>query len=228
MKNASLILFILFSICSAKSTAQTADEILDKHFKALGVDSLANVKTMTIEGRVTGTAIKSSYVGYTVKKERPYKQYLELYNKGAVSKTIFDGKTEWVISQGKTVKNPFDIQETRKRKICFEGDLYYCKHNGYNIEYKGIKKIDGLDFLTLKVSTKEGYEAEFYIDPGSYMLMKSVEGETATFYSNFKQVNGVTFAFSVRVSAIGSSQETELNIDSIEFNSKVPASLFDR
>lgn len=226
MKRVLLFTVAISFVTAFIINAQTAEEIVSKHLQSVGVTKLDTVKTIIIEGKITGSQLKSGYIGYTVKKIRPYKQYMELNSGGDISKTIFDGRSEWAITRGKTVKNPFDVEEQRKRKICFEGDLFYCKNNGYQFEYKGIVKIEGLDFHSVRITNKDGYEAVYYIDPGSYMCMKSVEGDTETYYSNFKSVNGVTLPYSMRVASISASQVTELNIDTIEFNKAVDESLF--
>ena len=207
---------------------QSADEILTKYFNAIGISKLAAVNTISISGSITGKTLKNNTIEYLVKKVRPYKQYMELTNKGEISKKHFDGRSEWAVTKGRTVKNLFDVEEQRKRKICFEGDLFYCKNNGYEIVYKGINQIEGLDFHQLNVTSKDGYNADYYIETGSFMLMKTVEGGVETFYSNFKTVEGVVFPFSTKVVSKLTNEETELNLNLIEFNKEVDNNLFVR
>ena len=228
MKFRYLVLIIIFLFPFAAIKAQTADEILAKYFSAAGIGNYGDVNSIVITGKITSTSLKNNAVLYTIKKVRPFKQYMELTGNGKKSETVFDGRSEWIIAGGKNVKNPFDVEELRKRKICFEGELFYLKNNGYKIEYSGISKIDGLDFYTLTVTGKDDLKISFYIDPGSYMLMKSVEGDLATYYSNFKNIEGVTIPFSIRIASLQSGESTENDIETIEFNKEVNPNLFVR
>jgi hypothetical protein len=228
MRNKIVLLVIVNLFFISHSFAQTADSILARYFDAVGIRNLDTVKTIIINGKITGGSLRGAAVDYLVKKVRPYKFYMELKNKGESSQTIFDGRTEWTIIKGKTVKNVFDVEEQRKRKVAFEGDLFYCKNNNYKIEYAGIAKIQGLDFHLIKVTGKDGFAAEYYFDPGSVMLMKSVEAGVETYYGDFKTVAGVVFPFSTRVVPMATGIGTELNLDSIEFNKAVDDKIFER
>ena len=54
MKISKLILAFLF-IASASSFAQTADEVIDKHFKAIGgKEKIASIKSMRMIGKLKG------------------------------------------------------------------------------------------------------------------------------------------------------------------------------
>jgi hypothetical protein len=228
MRNKIVLIVIINLLFISHSFAQTADEILSKYYDAVGIKNLAAVNTIIISGKITGAGLRNNSVDYLVKKVRPYKLYMELRNKGEVSCTIFDGRSEWAITKGKTVKNSFDVEEQRKRKAAFEGDLFFCQSNNYKIEYAGIAKLEGLDFHLLKVSNKDGYQAEFYIDPGSFMLMKCIEAGVETYYGNFKTIEGVVFPFSTRIVPQSTGVGTELNLDSIEFNKEVDETIFVR
>lgn len=227
MKNRLLICICLIVIPFAVISAQTADEILNKHFAAIGLDKFTRINSITMTGKITGDALKNDSIKYMLIKVRPFKQYLELTNKNEVSKSVFDGRTEWTITRGKSVKSPFDVEEQRKRSVNFEGELHYCKNNGYKIEYLGLTKIEGLDFHTIRATNKDGYDASFFIDPGSYMLMKISNGSLETYYSDFRTVNGITFPYSIRVLS-QSGNSNDLDIDAIEINKEVDPNLFVR
>jgi outer membrane lipoprotein-sorting protein len=223
---------LFITVCSivfsfAAVSGQTADEILNKHFSAIGLLEYAKINTIKISGKITSESLNNDSISYLQIKVRPYKQYMEFKNKNEVSKSVFDGRTEWSVTKGKTIKSPFDVEEQRKRSINFEGELHYCKNNGYQIEYLGLTKIEGLDFHKIRVTNKDGYDASFFIDPGSFMLMKSSNGSLETYYSNFKMVKGITLPYSVRVLS-SSGNANELNIDTIELNTEIDANLFVR
>ncbi len=213
-------------IMGIATPAQTADEIIAKNFAVTGIDNLAKVNSIIISGKITASSLKGNPIGYLVKKLRPFRQYMELNNNGDISTTMFDGRSEWATVKGKTVKNPFDVEEQRKRKICFEGELFYFKNNGYNFEYIGKVQFNGLDFFAIKVTGKDAFEAVYYIDPESTLLMAQREGDVETFYSGFKNVNGVILPHSIKVTSLSTEQTSELNIDSIELNKEVEESLF--
>jgi len=218
----SVLLIALYGHCYAQNT----DDILNKYFEANRITKMASVNSVTVTGKITGTIINGASIEYSVRKLRPYKQCMELNNRGEISKTVFDGRSEWVISKGKTVKNPYDVEEQRKRKICFEGDIFYCKNNGYLIEYNGIVNIEGIDLYLIKITNKDDFDASYYIDPGSFMLLKSVEGSLITYYSNFKSVDGIIFPFSIKIITGIKGEFTELNIDKIELNNEIEPSVF--
>ncbi len=118
-----------------------------------------------------------------------------------------------------------------------EGILYNYKDKGYTAELDGTEEVEGSDAYVIHLvkqdSTKEKPdEFWYYLDAETFIPIK-VKGQTTlrgqevtseTYFSNYKQINGIAFPMLMTIGSGGRSMQYV--IDSVEINIDVPDSLF--
>ena len=107
-------------------------------------------------------------------------------------------------------------------------DLLDYASKGTTVEYLGTDDVEGTECYKLKLTMKSGKEKTAYISTEDNMLVKTSEKVTANgqeqeasvMYSNYKEVNGIKFAFAIN------SPFGPIDFDSIEINTEVDDALF--
>ncbi len=111
------------------------------------------------------------------------------------------------------------------------GSLIFYKENGYTLSLIGDDTIEGQDCFVIKLAREEKSYDLFYLSQESYRLvMHQTRYATGpdgsqTYYSDYRQVNGVWFAFVEETS--GSSSPGKKRIyTSIKVNTPIDRSIF--
>lgn len=195
-KTGILALAVLFTGVAAK--AQTADEIVTKHFDALGGKAkIAQIKSIRTESNfeIAGQSAPSIT---TVLNGKGFKNEIDFGGQKMVQ--VVTDKGAWMINpmagQSAPVALPEEQAKSSRDQIFVGGPLLDYASKGYKVELAGREDVKGVNAFKLKVS-KDGTESFYYFDPTSYYLIKrvlmvDVEGqktETATFFSNYKKTD---------------------------------------
>ena len=117
----------------------------------------------------------------------------------------------------------------------FYGPLVDYEEKGSKVEYVGHATVDGDDALLLKVTLKNGDILNYYLDPDTYLEIRTeklmfVRGSVKQSFNNFgsyKKVNGVYFPFSVESGSVRSPEgAAKITFTKIEANTAIPDSEF--
>lgn len=228
MKN--IILFgtlILLLVFVQFAHAQTADDVVNKYIDALGgKEKLSSLKSVRFTGNMS---IQGNDIAITVTK---------LHMKGMrMDISVMGTENYQIVTPGKGISfmpvqgmaSPTDMPEEQAKaaqsQLDVQGALLDYKDKGTSVELLGT---DGSDFK-LKATYKNGISTTYFIGQKDYRLNKTVskrtfngeEMEIETTYSNYKQVDGFWFPFTVT-----SSVQGETNYDKIETNIPVDESIF--
>jgi outer membrane lipoprotein-sorting protein len=220
------------------ASAQTADEILDKVFAARGgVDKIKAIRTQRISGTISfGPGAEGPF---SVQFERPGKMHMEVDIAGQAVVRVYDGKSAgWVInpfSPNKDVQ-PMSAEELRgiSDESDFDGPLLDYQSKGNHIEFAGKDSIDGHQAVKIKLINKNGEVRTYFFDASTYLLIKW-EGQrhadnqdlnVETFFRDYRDVNGLKFAFEIDADSPGVSQQQKITLDKIELNVPIDAALF--
>lgn len=217
-------------VFSLPATAQTADEVIAKHFAAVGgVDKLKAVKSIRITGRAeVGPGLEAPV---TMEVKRPAMSRLELTIQGMTMVQAYDGTMGWQVVpfQGKKDPEPLsadDLKDVQEQADSIDGPLMDYKAKGNQVELLGKEKIEGADSYKLKVTVKNGNVHTLFIDSDSYLEIKDVtkrmqngtEVEIESTSADYKEVEGLIFPFSREQSIKGSPQKQRIIIEKIELN----------
>ena len=228
--------FILLAT-SAASFAQTADEIVAKHIEAMGgADKWKAVKSMEMNNKfnVQGMDIESKIVIVNGKSLRT-----DIAVMGQEIISAVDGETGWAQQPavmggtGEPEDMPGALIKESRKQVNLGGSLLNYKENGSTVELVGKEKLDGVDVYHLKLTEKGGDITNLFLSTSNYYTLKSsgkrnVQGkeiEAEVNYSNFKQVEGLTFPYTMETASPMGGMMT-IETDSIKLNPKVDESIF--
>lgn len=238
MKKTIALLLVAF-MTVLHTTAQTADEIIDKHFAAIGGKAkLASLKTMKFNANIEIMPGQKAPVLMTMKDGNKMRFDLDL--QGMKMTNAFDGTIGWMINPfgGKTEpeRMPEEAVKELKKQADFQGPLFDYQKKGSTVKFIGKEDMEGTEVYKLQLNEKDGDVTYYFIDAESHLLLKESqkvkiedkETETSTLMSNYKMVDGLLFPFTVesRSGSGDNSQGQAINIEAIEINIPVEDKIF--
>jgi outer membrane lipoprotein-sorting protein len=235
MKKFTLSLLTLaLVVFSTALKAQSVDEILAKHFAAVGQDKLSQVETMRAEGMVVLAAMGI---------ELPFTQYyakggkirVESSIQGMTILQVIDGEKGWMINP-MMGPEPQEMSELDLANMMLnsdvEGPFFNYKEKGHTVEFVGKDQFQGADVYKLKLTMKNGMEVTYFLDADAYLPLKTeakvdamgMSVTSTAILGDYKTVDGIMMAFSIESSAMG--QSTVIKMNKVEFNVPVDQAMF--
>jgi outer membrane lipoprotein-sorting protein len=233
---------LLLSVCalfvSLSAFAQTADEIIDKHIKAMGgADKIKAVQTVKATGKMKAGPME---LPITLTKARPEQVRLDFTLQGMTGTQAYDGSTGWMVMPFMGKKDPEKMSDDMLKEIKdeadFDGSLFDYKAKGNTVEYLGKADVQGSPAYKLKVVTKQGMESTLYLDADTYLVIKTeakrkVQGqeiESETMIGDYKEVDGILYPHSMQSRAKGApeGQSRSITVEKYEINAKVDSAIF--
>lgn len=230
MKTYLRVVFLLFILLSSVA-AQTADEILAKHFKLIGQGKLLNYGKYVTEGKIYQGGMEIPFISYHKRPDK-FKSVATIRNTEFVR--AFDGKKGWLL-KGKDKPKVLPPEQAKGLEIQadYEGIFYNYKSKGNTVKYLGREKIDSINSFILQLIEPNGNVITAYLEPTGYKIIKTkfkttVQGisrEFETDLSNYKVIDGIVDPFDIKTKLNG-KVITHIVIDSIDYNQAVPDSIF--
>jgi len=223
--------------CTALSRAQTADELIAKNIAAKGgMAKLKAINSLRMSGRLETQGIVIELAA----DQRP----LDLVRQSATIQGMtqvqaYDGSQGWQINPFSGRRDPELMGEDDVRDMVegsdFYGPLVDYKEKGSKVEYVGHATVDGDDALLLKVTLKNGDILNYYLDPDTYieirteklMFVRGSVRQSFNNYGSYKKVNGVYFPFSIESGSPRSpGSAAKITFTKIEANVAIPDAEF--
>lgn len=233
MKKLILATLTVFLILNS-SYAQTLDEILTKHFKAVGQEKLISVNSYTIEAKVSQMGME---IPMEMKMKKPDKFRIEMDMQGQKMIQAFDGESGWIIAPWVS-KDPQDLIGDQLQQAIEQadiaGELFNYKEKGLTAELIGKEDVDGVECYSIELVTKSGNVKNYYIDAKKYLITKikvkvsamGQEVEVVQKMSDYLNINGVLMAMKIEsVTPMGIAQVV---MEKITFNQEIDDSIFKR
>lgn len=225
MKKIIITTFTLFIIaCMNIAQAQSLDDVLKKHFKAVGQDKIANATSFSIKAKVSQMGME---LPMDIKIKKPNMFRLDIEMQGQKMVQAYDGENGWMLapwlSPDPQVLAGDDLKQAMQQAN-IEGELYNYKKKGHSADLIGKVNVDGKEAYKIKLTTKDGSIQNYFIDADSYLVTKvkakitsaeqTIEVEQKML--DFKTTDGVTMAMRIEsISPIGTSivimEEVKLN-----------------
>jgi hypothetical protein len=116
-----------------------------------------------------------------------------------------------------------------------DGMLWNWKDKGYTVTFDGKEDMEGTSCFKVKLVTKDGDTFTYYIDSDSYILLRTNtklkimgnETNTDTYYSNYRQIEGMAVPGKIENKMNGQSAGT-IVVDTVVINTVLPDSLFQK
>jgi len=239
MRNRSILLIYLFvlALLSAGSPArgQLSDpyEIMEKHLDAMGgLERLKAEKTSYIEGKIYLANLEGSFKQW---KRPPLTNRTEI-DLGVFKQTTGDnGQFSWVEDANGKVKILKDENTLKRREISRLNDLYdYLDRNSKNFSmtFDGIEKVGENDcYIVTIANTINDDITTHYINAVSFLpeksISKSPDNETHTFFSDFREVNGIKMAFHQESVTYPIEQKQTIELSKYESNLEIDPAMFE-
>ena len=213
--------------------AQTADEIINKHFDAVGgKDKVSQIKSIYSESsvQVMGNDAPSTL---TILNGKGYR--LESDFNGQKMIQVYTDKGGWAVNpmagSSDPQAMPDDQYKQGKDQIDVGGPLLDYSAKGNKVEMQG--KDEG--GFKLKVTNKDGIATTYWIDPSTYYVTKASftssmmgqEMEVTRNYSNYQKTDyGYTMPFTIEINYGGQFSVTS-NVKKVQVNKDVDPKIFD-
>lgn len=230
----STLLAILFIAFTSQTQAQNLDEVLDKHFKAVGQEKLLKEQTFSVKATIQQMGMELPMV---MKMKRPGKFRVEMEMQGQKMIQAYDGEKGWMIapwmsSEPQDLSGPELDQAMDQANI--DGELYNYKDKGATAVLVGKVNIDGLPMFNIKLTGKDGNVKNYFIDAESYFVRKvktkvSAQGQEIEVEQNmneYKNFDGIYMPMKIESKMpMGSAN---IVFESIKFGEKLDDSIFSR
>jgi outer membrane lipoprotein-sorting protein len=215
------------------AAAQTADEIVNKAVAARGgADKIKAIQSERVTGRVTfGPGLEGTLVA---ELKRPHKLHVEIAIEDQKIIRVYDGKSAgWIVNPFAEKKGaqPMSAEDLKSisEESDFDGPFIDYKAKGNQIEFVGKEELDGKSAYRIKLTNKNG-DIRFYLfDATSFLPVKweetrKVEGKEVpweSFFSDYREVNGVKYAFKIDSDSPGTDLKQSVVAEKIEINAQI-------
>jgi outer membrane lipoprotein-sorting protein len=230
---------ILVSLAALPGYGQTAQDILNKVIDAMGGrKALTAIKDTTMTGTYELMAMSMSGT-FTMYQKEPNKMRadMEISMMNMMMTQAFDGqKAMWTNPQnGGAVEEMPEAQSKAFAREAMGNDAYLHPEK-YKITYalKPKVQIEGKDYIVLEQTMADGHKTTIFIDPATYLVYKAetvevgmagTDVKSESYPSDYKKVNGVMMAHSIRTVQDG-TDFMKLTFTKVTFNSNLEDSLF--
>ena len=226
------------------ASAQTADEVIEKHLAAIGGRAaLAKVKSRSM----TGTIALSTPVGelsgpVEITNLAPNKSRtlikLDLSAVGAGEMTVdqrFDGTAGIVMDSMQGNRDVAGDQLESMKNAVFPSPFLDYQERGVTVELGPKEKVGARDAFVLTVKPKAGPAVRQFIDAETYLPLRLVAKievpqigtlEQTTEFSDLREVDGVKVPFTIKSSS--SAQSFTITLTKVEHNGKIDEALFSK
>ncbi|MCK5730408.1 MAG: hypothetical protein KAH68_05005 [Draconibacterium sp.] len=215
----TLAIFIIASMNFVQ--AQTLDNILEKHFKTVGQDKLANAKTYYLKAELSQMGM---VLPMEMRMKRPDKFRVEMEMQGQKMIQAYDGVNGWMvapwISPEPQVLEGSQLNEAMKQAD-LEGELYKFKEKGHAVEFVGKVSIDGKETYKIKLTNKDGSIKDYFIDASTDLIVKvktklSAQGQEVDIEQNLSEYKDFD-GFKMATKMLSTTPMGDVSLTIVEF-----------
>jgi len=225
--------FAIFLLLPLAASAQTADEIVNKAVAARGgAEKIKAIQSERVTGRVSfGPGLEGTLVA---ELKRPHKLHVEIAIEDQKIIRVYDGKSAgWVVNPFAEKKDaqPMSAEDLKSisEESDFDGPFIDYKTKGNQIELVGKEELDGKPVYRIKLTNKNGGIRFYLFDATSFLPVKweetrKVEGKEMpweSFFSDYREVNGVKYAFKIDSESPGTELKQTVIAEKIEVNAQI-------
>jgi len=225
------------------ASAQTADEVVEKHLTAMGGrEALGKLTSRKIVGTITVSTPQGDISGpleayaKAPNKSRTYLK-LDLSSVGQGEVVVdqrCDGTTGYMINSIQGNSEMTGNQLENMRNGIFPSPLLKYKEAGIKIEVLPKEKVGDKDAIVLLITPKAGSAARQFLDAETYLPIKTVmkldipqmggEIEQTTEFSDLREVDGVKVPFQMKIT--NPAQTLIIKVNKVEHNTAIEDSMF--
>lgn len=239
-----ITILLAFSILCLFANAQSVDEIIANYFENTGgVEAWNNLNAIQMNASVNSP--QAGEIPLTIYNDKSGCSFVKISVQGnEMMQIAFDGETGWRWNMMGQVAEKIENEtiENMKRAVKeFPDPFLNYKEKGYKIELLENETIEGSECFKIKITKEtmlvEGEEVEnvsyYYFDTENFVpILQETEikqGQakgmiSQVFYSDYQEVDGMYFPFSMIQGAKGYPGQT-ITINSIDINPEIDKSI---
>lgn len=248
MKKLSLALvfsLLLLPTLTTFAAPQTADEIVEKHIAAIGgraalakITSRKAVGTATLAIEAGELAGQAELYTKAPNKSRAVLS-IDLTPVGMAETMVVDQRfngTEGIAKNSLQGDTPMEGNQLDNMKnSMFPSSMLTYKEQGTKIDLLPKETIGGKELIVLQVTPKAGSASKLYLDPQTFLLVRSVarvvspemgELEQTSEFTDYRAVDGIQVAFSV--ANITPMQRITIKLKTVEHNVAMDDAMFNK
>jgi hypothetical protein len=229
-----LFLFVLYTAVVPGVMAQemTLERVLAGYYRAGNFEKLARVNTVIMKGSI----VQQDLMPVKIIRMRPDKYLMEYDVADMTAYLGYDGDTAWLTAPwtGNAAPQVAPAERTTDLKVRadMDGVLVDASKKGHTVELSGTDTLDGAVLYKIKVTRKDGGGEYDCIDAGTFRLVKRItarqmrgqEVRVENYYRDYREVEGIPFAFTVETRYPNYS--TEIQFDSVLIDQPVDLKVF--
>lgn len=207
---------------TSKPTAKQVDasininSIANQYITAIGgKDNVSKFNSLTLDAIAKIQGMEISFKNIQAKGGKNFTNVSMGGN--SIQKIAFDGTKGYMVAQGQKMDMPADMANKYAKNTELFPELNFGKSADYKLN--GIEKVNGEDVYVVKSSdTTYYYSVKTGLKVGEIQKQKmgAQEIEIPTYYSDYKEVNGVKLPYTIKQSMMG--QEIEMKVNSYSVN----------
>lgn len=230
-------LFTVLTVCLALSVQaqdMSLEEILDAHYEVINQEKRSEVQSIVYEG----TMSQGIEIPIKLMIKRPNKARMEGMVQGKMFVQAYDGENGFMIMPNAAA--PQDLNDTQKESMeemaSVDSEFYTAQQKEYDVELLGTEDFEGSEVYKIKVTKPNGNETTYFMDSENYVILKAhskmkvqdQDVESTTFYSNYKEVDGMIFPHSFDAKNAEGQMVSQIMIDTITVDGEVSDDKFVR
>ncbi len=239
MRFIGTIILLLMLSATVHAADDNLDAVLAGYLETIGgqaaidkVDSVSATGTLMFPGGMEAP--------FTLKFiPKAQKMRMDFEFQGMQATSAYDGEQGWSVMpfMGKTTAEPMadDQLKQARDQADFHGPLINHKDKGHTLELVGVTDIEGTEAYHVKVTKANEDVEDWYLDTEYYLpfrvesvaSMMGQEMETTTTMGDYKEVGGLLVPFSMQVGFGDGQTQQGINIDEMQMNPDIDASIFD-
>lgn len=229
-----LVSAMLFLAVANNLQAQNLQEVLDKHFEAVGQEELLEKETYTIQASIEQMGME---IPMTMKLKRPDKFRMEMEIQGQKMVQAYNGEKGWMIAPWMS-SEPQDLSGAELSQAMdqanFDGELYNYKEKGTEASLIGKVNVEGTPMYNLKLTDKNGTIKNYFIDAEDYLIKKvkarvnaqGQEVEVEQNLSEYKEYGGVKMP--TKIESKNPMGTAVITFKEISYNESIDDSIFEK
>jgi outer membrane lipoprotein-sorting protein len=231
-----LLAFLIITCVGTTVSAQSLDDIVAKHVKAMGGAKLGQLQSMKISAEMDIMNMKVPITTIIV-QNKGFRS--ESTVQGMTVVQAVNGATGWTINPMAGNTKPTALPEDAVKSLANETDLtglYNYKEKGYKLTLDGEEDLAGAKVYKVTMTLPNGVRRINYISKDTFYILKivaqtSMNGQdimSENVQSDFRAVDGIYYPFTSEVTTSAMpGTKMGLKITSLEVNPKIDPKIFE-
>ncbi|PSL25160.1 outer membrane lipoprotein-sorting protein [Dyadobacter jiangsuensis] len=231
-----LLAFLIIACFTNSVSAQTVDDIIAKHVKAMGGAKLGQLQSMKISAEMDIMNMKVPITTIIV-QNKGFRS--ESTVQGMTVVQAVNGTTGWTINPMTGNTKPTALPEDAVKSLANETDLtglYNYKEKGYKVTLDGEEELSGAKVYKVTMTLPNNVRRINYISKDTFYILKivaqtQVSGQdimSENVQSDFRAVDGIYYPFTSEVTTSAMpGTKMGLKITALEVNPKIDPKIFE-